>query len=281
MANSSGMNRDLVGKKYEQAEPFEVTAGGARAYADATGAGIAAYEGGGEVAPPMYGVAYGFGAMTAPLFDNDLNVDMLRLVHGEQDMRFVAPVRPGDRISSSSRILSIDEKASGEVLNLALTCTNQDGALVLEVHSGIFIKAPRIKRDRAEGQAPEDDPFDDAPELFTVTQTVDDDQSLRYAEASGDRNPIHTDPEAAKMAGLPGIILHGLCTMAFVHNALVRHAGGDPHKVERLSVRFSRPVLMGDTLTIAARGPERGPLHIRVTNQDDTAVIKRGLATLR
>jgi acyl dehydratase len=281
MAKSSGMNRDLVGKKYEQAEPFTVTAEGARAYAEATNAGIAAYEGDDAVAPPMFGVAYGFGAMTAPLFDSDLNVDMLRLVHGEQDMRFFEPVRPGDRIAAASRILSIDEKATGEVLNLSLRCTNQDGNDVLETHAALFIKAPRKKRDRTEGQAPSDDPFDSASERFTVAQTVDDDQSVRYAAASGDRNPIHTDPEAAKMAGLPGVILHGLCTMAFVHNALVRETGGNPHAVERLAVRFSRPVLMGDVLTIAARGPATGPLHLRVTNQDGTAVLKRGLATLR
>ncbi len=281
MPNSSGLNRHLIGKKYEQSDPFVVTADGARAYAEATNAGIAAYEGDTAVAPPMYGVAYGFGALAAPLFDNDLNVDMLRLVHGEQDMRFAAPVRPGDRIRSCCRILSIDEKDSGEVLNLSLSCTNEGGEQVLEIHTGLFIKAPRKKRDRTEGQLPADDPFDSAPDLFSIEQAVDDDQSLRYAEASGDRNPIHTDPEAAKMAGLPGVILHGLCTMAFVHNALVRELGGDPEKVARLSVRFSRPVLMGDVLTIAVRGPERGPLHIRVTNQDGTAVIKRGLATLR
>ena len=46
-------------------------------------------------------------------------------------------------------------------------------------------------------------------------QQVDTDQTFRYAEASGDPMPIHLDDEFAKSVGLPGIIIHGLCTMAF------------------------------------------------------------------
>ena len=60
----------------------------------------------------------------------------------------------------------------------------------------------------------------------------------RYAEASGDPNPIHTDPEFAKSAGLPGCILHGLWTMAQVARANSAVAGGDPRALKRLSVQF-------------------------------------------
>ena len=60
----------------------------------------------------------------------------------------------------------------------------------------------------------------------------------RYAEASGDPNPIHTDPEFAKQAGLPGCILHGLWTMAQVARANSAIADGDPRALKRLSVQF-------------------------------------------
>ena len=60
----------------------------------------------------------------------------------------------------------------------------------------------------------------------------------RYAGASGDFNPIHIDPEFAKMVGLPGNILHGLYGMAQVGRAVQAAAGGDPRKVKRLSVQF-------------------------------------------
>ena len=66
---------------------------------------------------------------------------------------------------------------------------------------------------------------DAVPELHV---TPDAGLTKRYAEASGDPNPIHTDPEFAKQAGLPGCILHGLWTMAQVARANSAIADGDP-----------------------------------------------------
>jgi acyl dehydratase len=68
--------------------------------------------------------------------------------------------------------------------------------------------------------------------------TPDAGLTKRYAEASGDPNPIHTDPEFAKSAGLPGCILHGLWTMAQVARASEAVGGGDPRSLKRLEVQF-------------------------------------------
>jgi acyl dehydratase len=76
---------------------------------------------------------------------------------------------------------------------------------------------------------------DARPELRV---TPDAGLTKRYAEASGDPNPIHTDPEYARNVGLPGIILHGLWTMAQVARANAAVAGGDPRALKRLSVQF-------------------------------------------
>ena len=78
-------------------------------------------------------------------------------------------------------------------------------------------------------------PGDSLPELRV---TPDSGLTKRYAAASGDPNPIHTDPEFAKSVGLPGIILHGLWTMAQVARANAAAAGGDPRALKRLSVQF-------------------------------------------
>lgn len=283
-----GLNKDLIGKTYDQLETFEVTAEGARAYADASSAtDIAGYGGDAPMAPPMFGVAFSFGALGAPILDGDLQVDMLRLVHGEQDMRFLKPVKPGMTLRSTSRVADIQEKSSGELLLIGIESFDEaSGGKVLEAESALFIRGKRNK-DKARIQAEKDAKkeaeaaFEALPLVFAAEQTVAADQSLRYAEASGDHNPIHTDEDAAKMAGLPGIILHGLCTMAFTHNALVRHAGGDPMSVARLKVRFSKPVLMGDTLKIEVRGDEGSPLALRVTNQHGDAVLTEGTAEMR
>jgi|SRR5687767_2655523 len=60
----------------------------------------------------------------------------------------------------------------------------------------------------------------------------------RYAEASGDPNPIHFDADFAGKVGLPGVILHGLWSMAQVARAHTDAAGGDPRALRRLKVQF-------------------------------------------
>ena len=76
---------------------------------------------------------------------------------------------------------------------------------------------------------------DALPELHV---TPDAGLTKRYAEASGDPNPIHIDEDFAKKVGLPGCILHGLYSMAQVAKAHTDVAGGDPRALKRLEVQF-------------------------------------------
>jgi acyl dehydratase len=85
--------------------------------------------------------------------------------------------------------------------------------------------------------------------VATVVQHIDDDQTFRYSPASGDPMPIHLDEEVAKDAGLPGIIAHGLCTMAFTSWAVLTElADSDVGRLKRFAVRFSKMVIPGDDL---------------------------------
>jgi acyl dehydratase len=68
-----------------------------------------------------------------------------------------------------------------------------------------------------------------------------------YAEASGDRNPLHLDDEVARGGGFPGIIAHGMLTMGHLVSSLIGWAGEDS-SLARVRVQFRAPVLMGDTL---------------------------------
>ena len=81
--------------------------------------------------------------------------------------------------------------------------------------------------------------------------TPDAGLTKRYAEASGDMNPIHTDPEFATSVGLPGIILHGLYSMAQVALASTDAAGGDPRALKRLSVQFRGMGLPEQEITVS------------------------------
>jgi acyl dehydratase len=80
------------------------------------------------------------------------------------------------------------------------------------------------------------------PQTFRVTRA----DLVRYAGASGDFNPIHWSERTANAVGLPGVIAHGMYTMALVGRAVTAWAGAADAVVE-FSVRFSRPVPVPDT----------------------------------
>jgi acyl dehydratase len=86
--------------------------------------------------------------------------------------------------------------------------------------------------------------FDDVKvgeELPERSNVIDRAQLVQYAGASGDFNPIHWDEEFAKRVGLPGVISHGMFTMALVAR-MVGEWAGDPSAVQRISVQFRKEV---------------------------------------
>ncbi|RKN44323.1 MaoC family dehydratase [Micromonospora endolithica] len=82
-------------------------------------------------------------------------------------------------------------------------------------------------------------------ELPTRTFRVTRADLVRYAGASGDFNPIHWSERTATKVGLPGVIAHGMFTMALVGRAVTEWSGA-PDAVVDYSVRFTRPVLVPD-----------------------------------
>ncbi|MGH9060479.1 MAG: MaoC/PaaZ C-terminal domain-containing protein, partial [Acidimicrobiales bacterium] len=109
-----------------------------------------------------------------------------------------------------------------------------------------------------------------------VAQHVDDDQTFRYGPAAGDPMPIHLDADVARDAGLPGVIAHGLCTMAFASWALLTSVG-ESRRLHRLAVRFAKPVLPGQDLdtTVWRAGASTYAFE---TTVGETVVLKDGLA---
>lgn len=76
-------------------------------------------------------------------------------------------------------------------------------------------------------------------------------QLIKYAGASGDFNPIHTIDQAAAEAGLPGVIQHGMLTMATIGRLFSPYQ--DRGFVQRFDVRFSGMVGLGDVVTVGGR----------------------------
>jgi acyl dehydratase len=120
----------------------------------------------------------------------------------------------------------------------------------------------------------------DAP-IAEIAYPVADDQTARYAEASGDHFAIHLDDEFARSVGLPGRIVHGLCTMALAGRAVLEVAGiADPRTVGRLAVRFSAPLFPGETLTTRVWEIDGG-YGFEASGDSGQAVLKDGRLELR
>lgn len=89
-------------------------------------------------------------------------------------------------------------------------------------------------------------------DVFSLDRECDRYRPIYYAGASGDYNPIHIDSEVGKLVGLEGAILQGLCTLGWAVDAAARYAG-DPGRVKKVRVRFSRPVRIDDTIKFEGR----------------------------
>jgi acyl dehydratase len=93
-------------------------------------------------------------------------------------------------------------------------------------------------------------------EIPERSNVVDRAQLVQYAGASGDFNPIHWDEEFAQRVGLPGVISHGMFTMALVARAVGEWAG-DPAAVQRISVQFRKEVLPGEKVVTRGKVAEK------------------------
>ena len=83
-----------------------------------------------------------------------------------------------------------------------------------------------------------------------VKPPIAQEQLNRYAQASGDHNPIHLNEEAARRVGLDGIIAHGMLSMAFLGQYISQQISADPAALlTNLKVRYVGMVRLGDTLT--------------------------------
>jgi acyl dehydratase len=124
-------------------------------------------------------------------------------------------------------------------------------------------------------------------ELETKAFDVTRADLVAYAHASGDHNPIHQDEEIALAVGLPGVIAHGMYTLALVGRAIGEWTGGA--EVVEIGAKFVAPVVVpaegAAQVTVAGTVGERTddgllPLALTIT-VDGTKVLGAPRATVR
>lgn len=220
----------------------------ARLYAAATNDDNPAYTSG-KVAPPVFGVVPTWERLSLAAADIVPAESAMFIVHGEQDMHFHQPLVPGRELTSRAEPYSIRVGSSGT--RLTTKVESVDGATgdpVLTQYVTLFVRG--MSDGESGGPDKPGHDFPDAAREHKVGELaihVDEDQTYRYRDASGDKMPIHVDEDFARSVGLPGIIAHGLCTMAMCSQAIVKTvADGDPTRLRRLAVRFAANVLPGN-----------------------------------
>jgi len=256
----------------------------AQQYAAATNDDNPVYSSG-KVAPPVFGVVPTWEAMGLAAADVVPAEAAMFIVHGEQDMHFHQPLVPGREISTTSEAYSVRVGGSGTRLSVKVQSDDVGtGEPVLTQFVTVFIRG----MSDGESAGPEK-PGHDIPEgardnvAGELTVHVDDDQTFRYRDASGDPMPIHVDEDVARSVGLPGIIAHGLCTMAMCSQAVIRTvADGDPTRLRRLAVRFASNVFPGNdvvtTVYDAGTGEDGNKVYAFEATSNGDVVIKNGLA---
>jgi acyl dehydratase len=263
---------------------FEVTRERIKQYAAATNDPLQAHAAG-DYAPPVFAVVPAFGVAgqaTIGVIPGEL---LMMVVHGEQDFHFHAPILPDTVVETRAAAIGLHPRSSGVTVVTKAETRSAAGELLVEQYMTTFVRGA-TSSSGAVGESAPGHSFDDSLRALEpaarVSQTFDADQTYRYAEASGDPMPIHLDDELAKSVGLPGIIIHGLCTMAFTSVAVVSETcASDPSRLSRLAVRFAKPVQPGQTITTSLWPVSRGTFAYETTSDGGAVVIKDGLAEIR
>ncbi|MDE2073678.1 MAG: MaoC family dehydratase N-terminal domain-containing protein [Alphaproteobacteria bacterium] len=204
------------------------------------------YENGLKTVPTMATVI-GWGASSI-LAKSGINY--LMVVHGEQRLTMHKPLPAVADVTIDERVVGLFDKGKdkGAVLLVERAIKEaKSGDKLCTLVNTIFARGDGGFGGPKEGApAPHALP-DRAPDLVHECDTRVD-QALLYA-LSGDRNPLHRDPNVAKMAGFPRPILHGLCTYGTACRAVISTVCRyDATKITGFDVRFSAPVFPGETI---------------------------------
>jgi acyl dehydratase len=273
------LNLDIVGKKTDPL-PFTYDTDKVILYALGIGAGVDeldfVYEKNLKVFP-TFAVIPGLPAFIPLMMNARLN--MLAVLHGEQKIVLHGPMPTSGTIRTSGSCSSIYDKGEkGALINIEAESRDDKGQLLFENHVVIVDRsAGNFGGDRGPKAEKLDPPKGQAPDLHTEHVTSAN-QAALY-RLSGDKNPLHIDPDFAKLGKLPRPILHGLCTFGFAGRAILHSlCGSDPARFKSFAVRFTGVVYPGDTIITEGWKVAEGRYIIQSRTQDGRVVLGNAVA---
>ncbi|KCZ94249.1 MaoC family dehydratase [Hyphomonas johnsonii] len=224
-------------------------------------------------------VAWGAGVPT-----NKLGVNYKLVLHGEEKTVLHRPFPPEASIIADSGVVEVYDKGEGKgaiIVRETVLRDEGDGGKIATLIRTIVARGDGGSGGSSE-PTPTPHPTPDREPDNVVEYTVAGNQAAIY-RLSGDRNPLHIDPDRGKAAGFDGPILHGLCTYGFTCRAVLEaYCDFDPDRIASHQARFSAVVFPGDKLRINLwkEDDETISFQAEVPNRGKI-VIKNGLTKLR
>ncbi|HZJ05711.1 MAG TPA: MaoC/PaaZ C-terminal domain-containing protein [Nocardioidaceae bacterium] len=199
-----------------------------------------------------------FGVVTPTLRDTDspslelpgCDIDLAAVLHGSQEIVVHTPLPTRARGTARTRISNVWDKGKAAVIVQESATRDDSGELLFTTRSSIFVKGEGgFGGER--GPSSKVQPPDRATDLDTTFATTAQ-QALLY-RLCGDRNPLHSDPAFAELAGYPEPILHGLCSYGIVLRIVVDELlDADVSVVAGFNARFAGVVFPGETIRVQA-----------------------------
>ncbi|MBL8583043.1 MAG: hypothetical protein JNL61_12575 [Rhizobiaceae bacterium] len=201
------------------------------------------------------------------------------ILHGEHDFVFHAPMLPGQRWFSQSKLVGAKATRAGVVFIIRSDTRTHDGKPVSTQYSSCLARG--LSASGAVGEALPARPATPAGDAVSSRYPLAADQTRRYADAARDYSPYTLDPAAAAKVGFPAPLVHGMLTMALAGRAVVDGpAGGDMARLKRLGGRFANPLLLtpGQAVTVSLRSSPGGIVGFEAADAAGSTVISNGYA---
>ena len=199
---------------------------------------------------PSFAVIPAFGSMGGINNVPGMQFNLAMLLHGEQEVIIHRPLPVEAKLKTSAHIPEIYDKGKAALVILEATASNEaDGQPLFTNRFSLFIRGEGgfggDSGPKAGNVAP-----DRAPDGVIERKTLPQ-QALIY-RLSGDKNPLHADPEFAKLGGFDTPIIHGLCSYGIACKAIVDEVlGGDVAQVARYQARFAGVAFPGETYQVS------------------------------
>ncbi len=232
------------------------------------------YEGRGPSVLPTFAVIPGMKVLEG--LTSSVELDLARLLHGEQGITLHRPLPPRAEARLSGRIAEVWDKGKAAVVGVTGTAEDDDGPL-FDVYASLFVLGGGgFGGERGPSSSGVNEPPDRDPD-HVVEDVTRPEQAAIY-RLSGDRNPMHIDPDFATAAGFDGPFLHGLCTFGFIGRAVLEACcDGSVVRFGGLRGRFADQVWPGDTVITRIWDDDDGAI-VEARTQKDNVVLTQARA---